>query len=106
MPVRIKDINETGINHAPKYSWDVSASGCAARMRLAERQKQMMLISRFLPITPALNRWIGRGGVRRSGAEAADGGEVEANRAPHTVFASRLQLLSAASPKRPSGRSR
>lgn len=109
LPVRIKDINETGINHALKYSWDVLGKRVRSkRMRPAERQKQMMLIS---------------GSTDYTGFEQVDivveavfedlalkqkmVAEVEANCAPHTVFASILpRCLSATSPKKPSGRSR
>ncbi|MHC5176377.1 fatty acid oxidation complex subunit alpha FadJ [Serratia rhizosphaerae] len=46
LPVRIKDISTQGINHALKYSWDVLGKRVRRkRMRPAERQKQMMLIS-------------------------------------------------------------
>ena len=41
LPVRIKDINETGINHALKYSWDVLGKRVRSkRMRPAERQNR------------------------------------------------------------------
>ncbi|PVZ85535.1 fatty acid oxidation complex subunit alpha FadJ [Serratia sp. S1B] len=46
LPVRIKDINEQGINHALKYTWDLLSKRVRnKRMRPAERQKKMMLIS-------------------------------------------------------------
>lgn len=46
LPVRIKDINPTGINQALKYSWDALGKRVRSkRMRPAERQRQMMLIS-------------------------------------------------------------
>ncbi len=94
LPVRIKDINETGINHALKYSWDVLGKRVRSkRMRPAERQKQMMLIS---------------GSTDYTGFEQVDVvveavfedlalkqqmvAEVEANCAPHTVFASNTSL--------------
>lgn len=95
LPVRIKDINETGINHALKYSWDVLGKRVRSkRMRPAERQKQMMLIS---------------GSTDYTGFEQVDVvveavfedlalkqqmvAEVEANCAPHTVFASNTSSL-------------
>ncbi|HBL7236513.1 TPA: fatty acid oxidation complex subunit alpha FadJ, partial [Serratia marcescens] len=95
LPVRIKDINETGINHALKYSWDVLGKRVRRkRMRPAERQKQMMLIS---------------GSTDYTGFEQVDivveavfedlalkqqmVAEVEANCAPHTVFASNTSSL-------------
>lgn len=46
LPVRIKDINPQGINQALKYTWDVLGKRVRSkRMRPAERQRQMMLIS-------------------------------------------------------------
>ncbi len=46
LPVRIKDINPQGINQALKYSWDALGKRVRSkRMRPAERQRQMMLIS-------------------------------------------------------------
>lgn len=46
LPVRIKDINAQGINHALKYTWDLLSKRVRSKlMRPAERQKKMMLIS-------------------------------------------------------------
>lgn len=46
LPVRIKDINPQGINLALKYTWDTLSQRVRnKRMRPAERQQQMMLIS-------------------------------------------------------------
>ncbi|MBI0276727.1 fatty acid oxidation complex subunit alpha FadJ [Hafnia alvei] len=46
LPVRIKDISEQGISHALSYSWDTLTKRVRARrMRPAERQKQMQLLS-------------------------------------------------------------
>ncbi|WP_227719712.1 fatty acid oxidation complex subunit alpha FadJ [Yersinia proxima] len=46
LSVRIKDINPTGINQALKYTWDALGKRVRSkRMRPAERQRQMMLIS-------------------------------------------------------------
>ncbi|WP_145499975.1 fatty acid oxidation complex subunit alpha FadJ [Yersinia bercovieri] len=46
LPVRIKDINPQGINQALKYTWDALGKRVRSkRMRPAERQRQMMLIS-------------------------------------------------------------
>ncbi|CAI0703499.1 fatty acid oxidation complex subunit alpha FadJ [Serratia proteamaculans] len=90
LPVRIKDVNETGINHALKYSWDVLSK----RMRPMERQKQMMLIS---------------GSTDYTGFEQVDVvieavfedlslkqqmvAEIEQHAAPHTIFASNTSSL-------------
>lgn len=95
LPVRIKDINETGINHALKYSWDILSKRVRSKsMRPAERQKQMMLIS---------------GSTDYTGFEQADivveavyedlalkqqmVAEIEQHTAPHTVFASNTSSL-------------
>ncbi|WP_409306876.1 fatty acid oxidation complex subunit alpha FadJ [Pectobacterium sp. B1J-3] len=46
LPVRIKDINEQGINHALKYSWQFLTQRVQRkRMKPAERQRVMTLIS-------------------------------------------------------------
>lgn len=46
IPVRIKDINEEGISHALRYSWDaLSKRVQRKRMKPAERQRLMTLIS-------------------------------------------------------------
>jgi len=95
LPVRIKDVNETGINHALKYSWDVLGKRVRSkRMRPAERQKQMMLIS---------------GSTDYTGFERVDVvieavfedlalkqqmvAEIEQHAAPHTIFASNTSSL-------------
>lgn len=95
LPVRIKDVNEQGINHALKYSWDVLSKRVRSkRMRPAERQKQMMLIS---------------GATDYTGFDRVDivveavfedlelkqrmVAEIEQHSAPHTVFASNTSSL-------------
>ncbi|MCU5772824.1 fatty acid oxidation complex subunit alpha FadJ [Erwiniaceae bacterium BAC15a-03b] len=46
LPVRIKDINTEGINHALKYSWDTLGKKVKRRhIKPAERLRQMALIS-------------------------------------------------------------
>lgn len=46
LPVRIKDINTQGINHALKYSWDLLSRKVKRRhITPAQRNKQMALIS-------------------------------------------------------------
>lgn len=46
LPVRIKDINQEGIRHALKYSWDLLEKRVQrGRLKRAEQQRQMMLIS-------------------------------------------------------------
>ncbi len=95
LPVRIKDVNEQGINHALKYTWDLLGKRVRSkRMRPAERQKQMMLIS---------------GSTDYSGFERVDivveavfedialkqqmVADIEQYAAPHTVFASNTSSL-------------
>ena len=46
LPVRIKDINNQGINHAMQYSWDLLSKKVQRRqMKPAERQQKMSMIS-------------------------------------------------------------
>ncbi|OMQ24785.1 fatty acid oxidation complex subunit alpha FadJ [Serratia oryzae] len=95
LPVRIKDVNEQGINHALKYTWDLLGKRVRSkRMRPAERQKQMMLIS---------------GSTDYSGFDRVDivveavfeditlkqqmVADIEQYAAPHTIFASNTSSL-------------
>ncbi|MCV9879529.1 fatty acid oxidation complex subunit alpha FadJ [Brenneria izbisi] len=95
LPVRIKDINEQGINHALKYSWQLLAKRVQRkRMKPAERQRLMTLIS---------------GSTDYRGFEHTDivieavfetlslkqkmVAEVEQYAAPHTIFASNTSSL-------------
>ncbi|WON75714.1 fatty acid oxidation complex subunit alpha FadJ [Serratia sp. UGAL515B_01] len=95
LPVRIKDVNEQGINQALKYTWDLLSKRVRSkRMRTAERQKQMMLIS---------------GSTDYSGFAGVDivveavfedialkqqmVAEIEHYAAPHTIFASNTSSL-------------
>lgn len=46
LPVRIKDINEEGVNHALRYSWELLSKRVQRkRMKPAERQRLMTLVS-------------------------------------------------------------
>lgn len=46
LPVRIKDINPQGINHALKYSWDQLEGKVRRRhLKASERDRQLALIS-------------------------------------------------------------
>ncbi|PWC10165.1 fatty acid oxidation complex subunit alpha FadJ [Brenneria roseae subsp. americana] len=95
LPVRIKDINEQGINHALKYSWQLLTKRVQRkRMKPAERQRVMTLIS---------------GSTDYRGFEFVDivieavfeelslkqkmVAEIEQHAAPHTVFASNTSSL-------------
>jgi len=95
LPVRIKDINQEGIRHALKYSWDLLEKRVRrGRLKKAEQQRQMMLIS---------------GTTDYSGFERVDlvveavfedlqlkqkmVSEIEKNASEHTVFASNTSSL-------------
>lgn len=95
LPVRIKDINQQGIRHALKYSWDLLEKRVRrGRLKKAEQQRQMMLIS---------------GTTDHSGFERVDlvveavfedlalkqkmVSEIEKNAAEHTIFASNTSSL-------------
>jgi len=95
LPVRIKDINQEGIRHALKYSWDLLEKRVRrGRLKKAEQQRQMMLIS---------------GTTDYSGFERVDlvveavfedlqlkqkmVSEIEQNASEHTVFASNTSSL-------------
>ncbi|WP_239519064.1 3-hydroxyacyl-CoA dehydrogenase NAD-binding domain-containing protein, partial [Enterobacter roggenkampii] len=46
LPVRIKDIQAKGINHALRYSWDLLDKQVRRRyLRASERDRQLALIS-------------------------------------------------------------
>lgn len=95
LPVRIKDINQQGINHSLKYSWDLlQKKSRRGFLKRAELQRQMMLLS---------------GTVDYSGFKQVDLvveavfedlelkqrmiREVEENAALHTIFASNTSSL-------------
>ncbi|QTF07697.1 fatty acid oxidation complex subunit alpha FadJ [Brenneria izadpanahii] len=95
LPVRIKDINEQGVNHALKYSWQLlTAQVRQKRMKPGEQQRLMALIS---------------GSTDYQGFEYTDMvieavfedlplkqqmvAEVEQHAAPHTIFASNTSSL-------------
>ncbi|MFC3396245.1 fatty acid oxidation complex subunit alpha FadJ [Brenneria rubrifaciens] len=95
LPVRIKDINEQGINNALNYSWQLLTKQVQRkRMEPAERQRLMTLIS---------------GSTDYRGFEYADivieavfedlslkrkmVAEIEQHAAPHTIFASNTSSL-------------
>lgn len=95
LPVRIKDINQEGIRHALKYSWDLLEKRVRrGRLKRTEQQRQMMLIS---------------GTTDYSGFERVDlvieavfedlslkqqmVAEIEHYASPHTIFASNTSSL-------------
>ncbi|MFV8801273.1 fatty acid oxidation complex subunit alpha FadJ [Yersinia sp. LJYL362] len=95
LPVRIKDINPTGINQALKYTWDALGKRVRSkRMRPAERQRQMMLIS-------GSTDYCGFGNVdivveavfEDLSLKQQMVADIEHFAAPHTIFASNTSSL-------------
>lgn len=95
LPVRIKDINPTGINQALKYTWDTLGKRVRSkRMRPAERQRQMMLIS-------GSTDYCGFGNVdivveavfEDLSLKQQMVADIEHFAAPHTIFASNTSSL-------------
>ncbi|MGE4668882.1 fatty acid oxidation complex subunit alpha FadJ [Yersinia enterocolitica] len=95
LPVRIKDINPTGINQALKYTWDALGKRVRSkRMRPAERQRQMMLIS-------GSTDYCGFGNVdivveavfEDLSLKQQMVADIEHFGAPHTIFASNTSSL-------------
>lgn len=95
LPVRIKDINPMGINLALKYTWDALGKRVRSkRMRPAERQRQMMLIS-------GSTDYCGFGNVdivveavfEDLSLKQQMVADIEHFGAPHTIFASNTSSL-------------
>ncbi|WP_193588300.1 fatty acid oxidation complex subunit alpha FadJ [Yersinia hibernica] len=95
LPVRIKDINPTGINQALKYTWDALGKRVRSkRMRPAQRQRQMMLIS-------GSTDYCGFGNVdivieavfEDLSLKQQMVADIEHFAAPHTIFASNTSSL-------------
>ena len=95
LPVRIKDINPNGINQALKYTWDALGKRVRSkRMRPAERQRQMMLIS-------GSTDYCGFGNVdivveavfEDLSLKQQMVADIEHFAAPHTIFASNTSSL-------------
>jgi len=77
LPVRIKDINPKGINHALQYSWQLLDKKVKRRhIKASERDRELALIS---GTTDYLKQQMVA--------------EVEAHCAPHTIFASNTSSL-------------
>ena len=95
LPVRIKDINNDGINHALKYSWDVLDKKVRRRhMKAAERQREMARISGGTDYHGFHNRDIVVEAVFEDLAlKQKMVAEIEQNAAPHTIFASNTSSL-------------
>ncbi|MDN0087160.1 fatty acid oxidation complex subunit alpha FadJ [Yersinia nurmii] len=107
LPVRIKDINPQGINQALKYTWDTLGKRVRSkRLRPAERQRQMMLISGTTDYSGFENVDIVVEAVFEDLAlKRQMVADIEAHGAPHTIFASNTSSLPisqiAAEAKRP-----
>ncbi|HKN03366.1 MAG TPA: fatty acid oxidation complex subunit alpha FadJ, partial [Buttiauxella sp.] len=95
LPVRIKDINNNGINHALKYSWDLLDKKVRRRhMKATERQSEMARISGGTDYHGFHNRDIVVEAVFEDLAlKQKMVAEIESNAAPHTIFASNTSSL-------------
>ena len=95
LPVRIKDINNGGINHALKYSWDLLDKKVRRRhLKAAERQREMARISGGTDYHGFHNRDIVVEAVFEDLAlKQKMVAEIEQNSAPHTIFASNTSSL-------------
>ncbi|WP_208950880.1 fatty acid oxidation complex subunit alpha FadJ [Rahnella sp. ChDrAdgB13] len=95
LPVRIKDINQEGIRHALKYSWDLLEKKVRSRrLTRNEQQRQMMLISGttdfsgFSQIDIVVEAVFEDLALKQSMVA-----EIEKNAAPRTIFASNTSSL-------------
>ncbi|MGY5956092.1 fatty acid oxidation complex subunit alpha FadJ [Kosakonia sp. BK9b] len=95
LPVRIKDINAKGINHALKYSWQELDKKVRRRhIKAAERDAQMAKISGSLDYRGFAQRDVVIEAVFEDLAlKQKMVAEVEAHCAPHTLFASNTSSL-------------
>lgn len=95
LPVRIKDINAKGINHALKYSWEQLDKKVRRRhLKAAERDSQMAKISGSLDYRGFAHRDLVIEAVFEDLAlKQQMVAEVEAHCAPHTIFASNTSSL-------------
>ncbi|WBM71824.1 fatty acid oxidation complex subunit alpha FadJ [Buttiauxella sp. WJP83] len=95
LPVRIKDINNDGINHALKYSWDLLDKKVRCRhMKAGERQSEMARISGATDYRGFHHRDIVVEAVFEDLAlKQKMVAEIEQHAAPHTIFASNTSSL-------------
>ncbi|HFF8546739.1 TPA: fatty acid oxidation complex subunit alpha FadJ [Kluyvera cryocrescens] len=95
LPVRIKDINANGINHALKYSWDQLEQKVRRRhMKAAERDSQLAIISGGTDYRGFAHRDVVIEAVFEDLAlKQKMVSEVEQNCASHTIFASNTSSL-------------
>ncbi|MHC0463810.1 fatty acid oxidation complex subunit alpha FadJ [Kosakonia cowanii] len=95
LPVRIKDINAKGINHALKYSWQELDKKVRRRfIKPGERDSQMAKISGSLDYRGFAHRDVVIEAVFEDlSLKQKMVSEVEAHCAPHTIFASNTSSL-------------
>lgn len=95
LPVRIKDINAKGINHALKYSWDQLETKVRRRhIKASQRDKQLSLISGSTDYRGFSHRDVVIEAVFEDLAlKQQMVAEVEQHCAPHTIFASNTSSL-------------
>ncbi|AKE59353.1 fatty acid oxidation complex subunit alpha FadJ [Citrobacter farmeri] len=95
LPVRIKDINPKGINHALKYSWDQLETKVRRRhIKASERDKQLALISGSVDYRGFSHRDLIIEAVFEDlSLKQQMVAEVEQNCASHTIFASNTSSL-------------
>lgn len=95
LPVRIKDINPQGINHALKYSWDQLDGKVRRRhLKASERDKQLALISGTTDYRGFAHRdLIIEAVFENLELKQQMVAEVEQNCAAHTIFASNTSSL-------------
>ena len=95
LPVRIKDINPKGINHALKYSWDQLETKVRRRhIKASERDKQLALTSGSTDYHGFSHRDVIIEAVFEDLAlKQQMVAEVEQNCASHTIFASNTSSL-------------
>lgn len=95
LPVRIKDINTKGINHALKYSWELLDKKVRRRhIRSSERDSQLALISGTTDYHGFSHRDVVIEAVFEDlPLKQQMVADVEAHFAPHTIFASNTSSL-------------
>jgi len=95
LPVRIKDINLNGVNHALQYSWDLLSNKVKRRqMKAAERQQQMARISGGNDYQGFSQRDLVIEAVFEDLAlKQQMVSEIESHCQPHTIFASNTSSL-------------
>ncbi|HEM6628821.1 TPA: fatty acid oxidation complex subunit alpha FadJ [Citrobacter farmeri] len=95
LPVRIKDINPKGINHALKYSWDQLETKVRRRhIKASERDKQLALISGSVDYRGFSHHDLVIEAVFEDlSLKQQMVAEVEQNCASHTIFASNTSSL-------------